>query len=227
MPSGADEERIPMSDVLEIERNDPAVLLRLNRPDRRNALSAELREALARTLDELAEDDAVKAVILTGAGESFCAGFDLKELQEGDAAAIFREAQRYHRSVHTFPKPLFAAVNGPALAGGMDLATMCDVRLAVRSARFGQPQVRFGVPAAYELTRTQMPEAMARRLCLTGAQIDAEEALACGYVSAVVDDSASLQETAGEWAATAADAAGSGAMKQQIVGSQKRLFGGE
>jgi enoyl-CoA hydratase/carnithine racemase len=215
-----------MSDVLEIERSDPVVLLRLNRPDHRNALSAELRETLARTLDELAEDDAVKAVILTGAGESFCAGFDLKELQEGDAVAIFRDAQRYHRCVHTFPKPLLAAVNGPALAGGMDLATMCDVRLAVQSARFGQPQVRFGVPAAYELTRTQMPEAMARRLCLMGDQIGADEALACGYVSAIVDDLASLEATAGEWAGRGAEAAGSGAMKRQIVASQKGLFGG-
>lgn len=216
-----------MSDHLEIERDDAVALLRLNRPEQRNALSAALRNALADTLEELAGDDAVKAAILTGAGETFCAGFDLKELQEGNAAAIFDEAQRYHRCVHTFAKPLIAAVNGPALAGGMDLATMCDLRLAVRTARFGQPQVRFGVPAAYDLTRTQVPEAMARRLCLTGDQISAEEALGCGYVSALFDSQAALGEAARDWAKRAADAAGSGAMKQQIVTRQKPLFPGE
>jgi enoyl-CoA hydratase len=212
--------------TLEIERSDGVVLLCLNRPEQRNALSAALRNVLADTLDELGADDGVKAVILTGAGETFCAGFDLKELQEGDAAVIFGEAQRYHRCVHTFAKPLIAAVNGPALAGGMDLATMCDLRLAVSSARFGQPQVRFGVPAAYELTRTQLPEAMARRLCLMGDQLTAEEALGCGYVSALFDSPAALQEGAMEWAGRAAEAAGSGTMKQQIVRIQKPLFGG-
>lgn len=211
-------------DVLEIERVEPVVVLRLNRPDQRNALSAALRTALADTLDALAADDAVKAVLLTGAGETFSAGFDLKELQAGDAAAIFADAQRYHRCVHTFAKPLVAAVNGPALAGGMDLATMCDLRLAVGSARFGQPQVQFGVPAAYELTRSQMPEAMARRLCLTGDQITAEEAYASGYVSALFADGEALMAGGMDWAGRMAAAAGSAGMKQQIVGIQKNLF---
>ena len=213
-----------MSD-LEVERHGPVVVLCLNRPEQRNALSASLRAALVDLLAELASDDAVKAVVLTGAGETFCAGFDLKELQEGDAGAIFADAQLYHRRVHNFVKPLIAAVNGPALAGGMDLATMCDLRLAVSSARFGQPQVRFGVPAAYELTRSQLTEAMTRRLCLTGDQITAEEACDCGYVSELFDEAQALRDAALEWAGRAAEAAGSGAMKQQIVAAQKPLFG--
>jgi len=209
---------------LQIGRAGSVVVLRLSRPERRNALSRELRDTLADTLDSLAGEEPVKAVVITGTGESFCAGFDLKELQEGDAGAIFGQAQGYHHRVHTFSKPLIAAVNGPALAGGMDLATMCDLRLAVRGARFGQPQVKLGIPAAYDLTRTQMSESLARRLCLTGDQISAEEAFACGYVSAVYDDGSALEAGAMDWAGRIGAALGSGVMKQQILARQKQLF---
>jgi enoyl-CoA hydratase len=209
---------------LQIGRADPVAVLRLNRPGQKNALSSALRKALADSLVELAADPAIRAVIITGAGDSFCAGFDLKELQAGDPAEIFADARTYHHRVHTFAKPLVAAVNGPALAGGMDLATMCDLRLAVRDARFGQSQVKMGVPAAYDLTRTQMPEPMARRLCLTGDQISAQEALACGYLSAVFDDAAALEAGAMDWAGRLAAAAASESMKGQILASQPRLF---
>ncbi|MFV2090452.1 MAG: enoyl-CoA hydratase/isomerase family protein [Pseudomonadales bacterium] len=211
-------------DVLRATRHEPVALLELNRPQQRNALSAGLRQAIVESLRELQADDAVKAVVITGAGETFCAGFDLKELSEGDAAAIFHEAQGYHHAIHTFLKPIIAAVNGPALAGGMDLASMCDLRLAVRGARFGQPQVKLGIPAAYELTRSLMSEAMARRLCLTGDQISADEALGAGYVSALYEDSETLQAEAMEWAGRAAAAMASGAMKQQFVAAQPELF---
>ncbi len=211
-------------DGLLMERTGAVAVLRLNRPEARNALNRALRDALVGTLDRLAEDDGVKAVVLTGAGETFCAGFDLKELQSGDAAEIFADADRYHRQVHTFAKPIIAAVNGTAVAGGMDLASLCDLRLAVEGARFGQPQVRFGVPAAFDLTRSQMTEAMARRLVLTGDRITAAEALACGYLSAVFPDAGSLLAAALEWAGRIAEAAASGAMKQQILASQIKLF---
>ena len=213
------------TEILEIECGDAVAVLRLNRPDARNALSRALRDALVNGLAQLARDDEIKAVVLTGAGETFCAGFDLKELQGGDATEIFSDAERYHQAVHTFAKPLIAAVNGPALAGGMDLASMCDIRLAAKAARFGQPQVRFGVPAAFELTRSCMPEPLARRLVLTGDQITADEALACGYLSGVFVDAILLERKAMEWAGRIAEAAASGAMKEQILASQVRLFG--
>ena len=212
-------------DLLRFERAGAIVVLSLNRPAARNALSRALRDALVGSLAELAEDDEVRAVVLTGAGETFCAGFDLKELQAGDATEIFSDADAYHHAVHNFAKPLIAAVNGPAVAGGMDLASMCDFRLAVESARFGQPQVRFGVPAAFELTRSCLPEPMARRLVLTGDQISASEALACGYVSATFPDAPALQSAALEWAGRIAEAGASGVMKRQILNSQIRLFG--
>ncbi|MGE0623880.1 MAG: enoyl-CoA hydratase/isomerase family protein [Pseudomonadales bacterium] len=209
---------------LQLGRADAVAVLRLNRPEQKNALNRALRDALVSTLAALAGDDTVKAVVLTGAGDTFCAGFDLKELQAGDAAEIFSDAGNYHRQLHTFPKPLVAAVNGAALAGGMDLASLCDLRLAAAAAVFGQPQVRFGVPAAFELTRSQMNEAMARRLVLTGDRISAEEALTSGYVSAVFPDARALEHAAMEWAGRIATSAASGAMKQQILSAQAVLF---
>lgn len=209
---------------LQLGRAEAVAVLRLNRPDQKNALNRALRDALVSTLATLGGDDTVKAVVLTGAGDTFCAGFDLKELQAGDAGEIFADAGSYHRQLHTFPKPLVAAVNGAALAGGMDLASLCDLRLAVAGAVFGQPQVRFGVPAAFELTRGLMHEAMARRLVLTGDRITAAEALASGYVSAVFPDGRALERAAMEWAARIAASAASGAMKQQILAVQKPLF---
>jgi len=209
---------------LQLGRTDAVAVLRLNRPEQKNALNRVLRDALVSSLASLAADDSVQAVVLTGAGDVFCAGFDLKELQAGNAAEIFADAGNYHRQLHTFPKPLLAAVNGPALAGGMDLASLCDLRLAVSGAQFGQPQVRFGVPAAFELTRSRMNEAMARRLVLTGDRITAEEAMTAGYVSAIFADNRALEHAAMDWAGRIAASAASGAMKQQILAAQTPLF---
>lgn len=215
---------MPEMDVLQLGRTESVAVLRLNRPAQKNALSRALRDALVATLADLADDDTVKAVVLTGAGDTFCAGFDLKELEAGNAGEIFADAGRYHRQLHTFPKPLLAAVNGPALAGGMDLASLCDLRLAVAGSVFGQPQVRFGVPAAFELTRSVMNESLARRLVLTGDRITAEEALAAGYLAAIFPDARALESAAMEWAGRIASSAASGTMKQQILSVQPTLF---
>ncbi len=161
-------------------------LLTLNRPEKKNALSKSLRDELSRQLDTLALDESVECVVLTGAGEDFCAGFDLKELATGHPETIFIEAQQYHVNVYNFKKPLVAAINGAALAGGMDLAAMCDIRIASNNATFGQPQVRAGIPAAYNLMRTVLSEAQARYLCLTGARVSAEEALKAEFLIDVV-----------------------------------------
>ena len=200
-------------------------LLTLNRPDRRNALNAELRRALVDTLGELNDDDGCRAVVLTGAGGTFCAGFDLVELQGAEShEELFAEADAYHRAVHTFPKPLVAAVAGPAVAGGFDLALMCDVRLAQSDATFGQPQVKFGVPAAYELVRSVVAEPVARELCLTGKVFDAVEALRIGAVNAVVE--APVLEHAVSLATTIAGVPAAAQMKQTFVARQPDLFTG-
>ncbi len=177
-----------MSDLLLSMRQEEGVeILTLNRPEKRNALSRALRNELTRRLDELEKNDAVRVAILTGAAPAFCAGFDRSELFAGDMAEIFAESMAYHRRVYTFSKPLIAAVNGPALGGGCDLAALCDFRIAATTAVFGQPQVRFGAPAIYDLMRTIIGTGPAREMCLTGRRYEAQEALAIGFVNRVVD----------------------------------------
>ena len=169
--------------TLEIEEG--YAVLTLNRPQKRNALSRALRDEIVQRLDELAGNDEVRAVLLTGNGPVFCAGFDRSEFAGGEMEAIFADAMEYHRRVFTFAKPLVAAVNGPALGGGCDLAVMCDFRLAADSALFGQPQVRFGAAAAYDLMRVAVGAGVAREMCLTGRTYDAQEALRVGLVNHV------------------------------------------
>jgi enoyl-CoA hydratase len=170
-----------------LEEADGTAMLTLNRPEKRNALSRALREEIVQRLDELAKSDGVRAVVLIGAGPVFCAGFDRSEFAEGGMEEVFAEATEYHRRVFTFAKPLIAAVNGPALGGGCDLAAMCDFRLAATSAAFGQPQVRFGAAAAYDLMRAVLGTGAAREMCLTGRTYDAEEALRIGLVNRVLE----------------------------------------
>ena len=172
---------------------DAIGFLTLNRPEKRNALSRALRMEIVSCLDEAAANQAVRVVVLTGAGPAFCAGFDRSEFTTTGMEAIFLEADAYHRRVHRFPKPIIAAVNGPALGGGCDLAAMCDVRLAAITASFGQPQVRFGAPALYDLMRAVIGMGTAREMCLTGRQYDAHEALSIGLVNRVVEPSALLE----------------------------------
>jgi enoyl-CoA hydratase len=175
------------SELTILEEADGAAVLKLNRPEKRNALSRALREEIVQRLDALAKSDAVRAVVLTGAAPAFCAGFDRSEFAGGGMAETFAEATEYHRRVYTFPKPLIAAVNGPALGGGCDLAAMCDLRLASTAAVFGQPQVRFGAAAAYDLMREVLGSGAAREMCLSGRAYDASEACRIGLVNRVVE----------------------------------------
>ncbi len=214
-----------------IERGGGLAILTLDRPTKRNALSRALREEIAARLDELEADAAVRAVVLTGAPPAFCAGFDREEfdsehLARGDMERIFADAAEYHRRVYVFSKPLIAAVNGAALGGGCDLAAMCDLRIAATEAVFGQPQVRFGAPALYELLRTVMAEGAAREMCLTGRPCDAGEALSVGLVQRVVEPAALLAEAIGVAREIAALPAGlAEATKRSFLALQPELFG--
>jgi len=210
-------------EFLKCEEQEALAIVTLNRPEKRNALSTALRREIVECLTELASHEKVKVVLLTGAGPSFCAGFDMSEFAGGDTERIFAQARGYHRAVYTFPKPLIAAVNGPALAGGMDLAAMCDLRLAAEAATFGQPQVRMGLPAAYDLIRTVLPEPVARDLCLTGRRMAAEEALRVGFVSAVVSQDR-LMEEALSMAMLIAENRASIPSKGQFLKGQPPLF---
>jgi enoyl-CoA hydratase len=123
--------------------HDCSVTLTLNRPEKKNALSVALRDEMSDALDRLGADESVKAIIVTGAGDTFSAGFDLKEFDgladEVYARRLWASSDRWHRTLLEFPLPVIAAVNGAALAGGFDLAVMCDIRLAAPSARFAHP----------------------------------------------------------------------------------------
>jgi enoyl-CoA hydratase/carnithine racemase len=134
--------------LLLVDRPAPGVArLTLERADKRNALSIALRDAVSDALDALAADEDTRAVIITGAGTVFSAGFDLREFETaaGDAAfaeRLWASSDRYHRAVLHFPLVTIAAVNGPALAGGFDLAVCCDLRVASTTARFAHPARR-------------------------------------------------------------------------------------
>ncbi len=213
------------SDILRLDKQDNGVaLLTLNRPGQRNALSQALRTDLTACLVELDKDKTVEAVIITGNGDVFCAGFDLKELSQGDQKAIFTEAQIYHRAVHTFTKPTIAAVNGPAMAGGMDLAFMCDVRLGCYMSEFGQPQIRMGIPASYDLMRSVTGESVVRYLCLTGNTLNAQEALSSGIISELYDDHEQLLNAALACAEEIAKSRVGPAMKTRFLSEQPKLY---
>lgn len=205
------------------EEKNRVATITLNRPDKRNALSRELREEIVNCLAEINKSEDVGAIVLTGAGASFCAGFDLSEFQSGDMQEIFAHATHYHHEVYNCAKPIIAAVNGPAMAGGMDLAAMCDLRLAAADAVFGQPQVKMGIAAAFDLLTTVLPEPLARELCLTGRIMDANEALACGFINKVVQQD-ELLEQAEQMAADISACKGSGAMKLRFRELQPDLF---
>ncbi|MEE8400210.1 MAG: enoyl-CoA hydratase/isomerase family protein [Desulfobacterales bacterium] len=208
-------------EFLRIAEPEGVAVITLNRPDKRNALSTAMRQEIVSALEAMEKDDNIKAVVLTGAGPGFCAGFDLAEFQTGNMDDIFAQANVYHHKVYNFEKPIIAAVNGPALAGGMDLAIMCDFRIAGKEAIFGQPQVKMGVPAAYDLVQTVLPEGIAREICLTGRPIPSDEALQLGLVSRIVSGDRLVEEAT----TLARESATSGAFtKEMIVKSQPDLF---
>ncbi len=208
-------------EYLLVKEQEGVAVITLNRPDKRNALSAALRREIVASLEEMDKKDGIVSVVLTGAGPVFCAGFDLSEFQTGDMNDIFAQANVYHYKVYNFKKPIVAAVNGPALAGGMDLAIMCDFRIAVESAIFGQPQVKMGVPAAYDLVRTVLPEGVAREICLTGRRMLSDEALRLGLLNKIVSGDQLIEDAT----AMARETATSGAfVKEMIIKSQPDLF---
>jgi enoyl-CoA hydratase len=178
----------PVSDrlLLRTAPDEGVVTLTLNRPDKKNALSIVLRDEVSDALDELAGDEAVKTVVITGAGDVFSAGFDLREFQQPELAdRLWASSDRFHSTVLRFPLPIVAAVNGPAIAGGFDLAVMSDLRVAAETARFSHPEIEFG-DVVYGPLHDVVGGGVARELCFTGRVVEAAEAIALGLVASVV-----------------------------------------
>jgi enoyl-CoA hydratase/carnithine racemase len=175
--------------------DDGVATLTLARPERRNALSIKLRNEITEQLESWATDPAVRAVVLTGAGSTFCAGFDLDEFAQAELAPSIKDSShRYHLAVWRFPKPLLAAVNGPAVGGGMDLCVLCDFRIASARAAFGHPEIKFGAPPLFTPLQWTVGMGVARDLCLTGRRIDANEALRIGLVNSISEPGAVLDD---------------------------------
>jgi enoyl-CoA hydratase/carnithine racemase len=170
------------------ERRDRIGIITLNRPDKRNAISIQMRQELSTCLNQWKRNDAVGAVIITGAGKAFTAGFDLSEFKKTEALFdLYHTSSQYHRDVWYFPKPIIAAVNGQALAGGFDLAKLCDIRICTETAQFGHPEIKFGAPTLYTPLKWIVGDGLARDLCLSGRVIDGREAYRIGLVNEVVD----------------------------------------
>ena len=166
--------------------DDGVAVITLNRPEKRNALSIAVRDAVSDALDRLAVDEHCKVVVVTGSGQVFSAGFDLREFEQPELSEeLWASSDRFHRAWLEFPLPTVAAVNGPALAGGFDLAVMCDVRVAAENARFSHPELAFG-DVVYGPLHDLVGGSVARDLCLTGRTLEAAEARHIGFVSAVV-----------------------------------------
>jgi methylglutaconyl-CoA hydratase len=175
----------------------PAVLLTMNRPEKRNALNRQLIVDLRQAFERAHDDAAARCVILTGAGPAFCAGMDLAELsatldQPNEAELVQQDAERLselYDLIYTLPKPTIAAVNGPAVAGGAGLVTVCDLAIAASDAKIGYPEVRRGLVAAMVMPHLlrHVGERTARELLLVGDVLDAHEAWRVGLVNDTVD----------------------------------------
>jgi enoyl-CoA hydratase len=172
-----------MSDVLLIDTEDRIRTLTLNRPQARNALSAELRREFFAALAAAEADDAVDVVIVTGADPVFCAGLDLKEL--GDTTELPDISPKWP----PMAKPVIGAINGAAVTGGLELALYCDILIASEQARFADTHARVGLLPTWGLS-VRLPQkvgvGLARRMSLTGDYLSAAEALRAGLVTEVV-----------------------------------------
>jgi len=189
--------------VLERRREGAVEILTLNRPERRNALNGALIGALQEAFADIASDDGVRAVVITGAGErAFCSGMDLKDFSsrpadedafaDGDASA----PARYTIAPWDFPKPIIAAVNGAAVAGGFELMMACDLIVAADHAVFGVAEVKRGLlpGGGGTLLGTRVPMAIALEITLVGDSFDAARAYEIGLVNRVVPAAQVLDE---------------------------------
>lgn len=172
--------------MIEVETRGPARVVRLCRPEVRNALTPQVLDALRRALEGADVDDGIVAVVLTGEDPAFCAGLDLQVLADDPASFAGWDLPGWFEAIR---KPVIAAVNGPAITGGMELALQADIRVASERARFADTHATVGVVPGWGMT-VQLPELVgtsrAIELSLTGRTVGADEALRIGLVDQVV-----------------------------------------
>jgi 3-hydroxypropionyl-coenzyme A dehydratase len=178
---------------IQLEPQGDIALVKINRPEALNAMNTDVISELSRTIDIIAADDTIKAVIITGAGErSFCAGADISYMVNIDpmqAEKYASSAQAVINKIVRLEKPVIGAVNGFALGGGCELAMACDIRFASSNAKIGQPEVSIGIPPGWGGTQRLMRlvgPAKAKEMIFTGKMVSADEALQIGLVNRVV-----------------------------------------
>lgn len=171
------------------EVEDGVLIVTINRPEAKNAMSKAASEGISAAMDRLESESALQVAIVTGAGGTFCSGMDLKGFLRGESPAL--PGRGFGALTQWTPKkPIIAAVDGYALAGGMELALSCDLIVANRNAKFGIPEAKRGLAAGagglIKLPR-QIPQRIAMELALTGDFIDAQRAYELGFINRVVD----------------------------------------
>ncbi len=184
-----------MTEEVLVDVNDGIMTVTLNRPKARNAANKALAEGVAAAMDRLDSDDSIRVAILTGAGGTFCSGMDLKAFVSGETPNV--EGRGFAGLTEATPrKPLIAAVEGYALAGGLELAISCDLIVAADDAKFGIPEVKRGLAAAagglIKLPR-QIPKRLAMELALTGDFISAQRAYDIGLINEMVPAGTALE----------------------------------
>ncbi len=196
-----------MSDVVQVQIEDRVATLTLNRPEKLNALNAEMAHEAIRTLRELAENPDVGCIVLTGAGRAFCAGGDVSDMAESSdkqptmeqSIDRLRKGQEFCWLLHSIPKITIAAVNGYAMGAGLGIALSCDMRFASTKMKLGTAYAQVGLGGDYgitwQLTRLVGP-AKAKELFILGEILDAQEALSVGLVNRVIEHEHLAEEAA-------------------------------
>ena len=180
---------------LEVREQGHVAYVTVNDPERRNVLGIAGKKALAQAFNHLAKDKALRVAVLTGAGErSFIAGADLAEMKGLTPKGAKEEHTWTHRAcdaIRTLPVPVIARINGYCFGAGMELAASCDIRIGVTTAKFGMPEVRFGIPSGMEacLLPQLIGWGKTRELVYTGDHIDAAEVYRCGFLEKRVEPS--------------------------------------
>jgi len=210
----------PVDQHLLVERDGPVLVLTMNRPERKNALSPSMMQGMSEAWDEVNANPDIRVAILTGAGGCFCAGADLKGMTESHPGDSFQKTEEESTSGiaagvikpllkgFLLDKPLIAAVEGAAVAGGTEILQGTDIRIAGESARFGVSEVRWGLyPLGGSVVRLrrQIPYAVAADILLTGRHVRAPEAKDIGLISEVVPDGTALDRAREVAAAVAAN----------------------
>ncbi|MEU5761258.1 crotonase/enoyl-CoA hydratase family protein [Nocardia sp. NPDC047648] len=187
-----------MTNTVHLERHGTTAVITVDRPERRNAIDLPTAEALLAAFEAFDADDTSHVAVLTGAGGAFCAGADLVAIAEGERKPLLPDGKfaPIGPTRLDLSKPVIAAIEGPAIAGGTELAAWCDLRVAGRSSFLGMYNRRFGVPTV-DLGVIRFPRLIgygrAMDLILTGRRVDAEEALAIGLINRIVEDGTALR----------------------------------